>query len=96
MSYYFIGSIEFEATMVCCKANSTVVKDRGYAWVILAACVVINYLCIGFLFGVIGVLTSEYEVFFGVKIDEATWVGSILLAVLFLSGEFALQLLCML
>ena len=63
-------------------------KDSGYAWVVLLSSMVINFMCIGFCFGIISVLTYEYQVEFGADLTQVSWIGSALIAVLLVSGKF--------
>lgn len=60
--------------------------DGWYSWIVLAASLITNLLTMGFLFGSIGVLVSEYNIQFRVDIRTSSWVGSVLTGVLLFSG----------
>lgn len=65
----------------------TLVKDKGYAWIVLALSFLSHILQVGFMYSVVGNLTIAHKSFFGITLQESSLIGSINLASFCLSGE---------
>lgn len=61
--------------------------DGWYSWIVLAASLFSNLLTIGFVFGSVGALVSEYNKEFQVDIKTSSWAGSILAGTVLFSGR---------
>ena len=65
--------------------------DRGYAWVVMGACFVLQML-ISFNFASFGFFLVEYIEYFHKDKTVTSWVGAVLFATTGIMGKWPLQL----
>lgn len=63
--------------------------DGPYSWLVFLAIVLSNTVCVGQLFGTVGLMTSDYQRVVKVSYIHASLLGSVAIGVFLFSGMWA-------
>ena len=73
-------------------STPTYAKDKGYAWVVLVLSFISHTIHIGFTYAVVGNLTIAHKNFFGISLQESSFIGSMHITVLCVFGWYTVFL----
>lgn len=66
-------------------------RDKGYAWLVLVMSFLSHIGHLGFNYAIVGNLTIQHKMLFGISLQESSLIGSVHLALFCVFGKWLLQ-----